>query len=386
VNLAGGFPDFGNGTIIMTTRREVLQGLGSAAAAAGLYPALSGCSGGSRIESYADAATRTWRHSSLTGLSGPVLAAELARYATLAPSSHNTQCWKFSAAPDSITILPDFARRCPAVDPDDHHLFVSLGCAAENLIQAATAAGLRGQAAFDASRESVPILLESAPAIGSPLLKAIPDRQCTRGEFDGRSLSTAELRLLESAASTEQVSVLVLTDSGVLEQVLEYVIAGNTAQIADPAFVAELKAWIRFSEAAAVRSGDGLYAASSGNPTMPTWLGRRMFDVFFTAESENDKYARQIRSSAGVAVFVANTADKANWVEVGRSYQRFALQATALGIRNAMLNQPVEVAHLRPQFADLLGIGAQRPDLIVRFGRGPKLPVSLRRPVQAVMI
>jgi hypothetical protein len=88
----------------------------------------------------------------------------------------------------------------------------------------------------------------------------------------------------------------------------------------------------------------------------------------------------------GVAVFIGRTADKANWVELGRSYQRFALQATALGSRNAMLNQPVEVSHLRPQFAGLLGIGPQRPDLVVRFGRGPKLPVSLRRPVQAVMI
>jgi hypothetical protein len=369
----------------MTTRRQVLQGLSSTAAFASLYPALHGCSVGSSTESYADAATRTWRHSSLAGLSGPQLAAELARYATLAPSSHNTQCWKFSAAPDSLTILPDFARRCPAVDPDDHHLFVSLGCAAENLIQAAAAAGLRGEAGFDASRETVPILLEPAPAIESPLFKAIPGRQCTRGEFDSKSLSMAEMRLLESAASSDQVAVLMLTDRGVLEQMLEYVIAGNTAQIADPAFVAELKAWIRFSEAAAVRSGDGLYAASSGNPTMPTWLGRRMFDVFFTADSENEKNATQMRSSAGVAVFVGRTADKPNWVEVGRSYQRFALQASALGIRNAMLNQPVEVAHLRPQLAGLLGIGAQRPDLVVRFGRGPKLPVSLRRPVQAVM-
>jgi hypothetical protein len=92
-----------------------------------------------------------------------------------------------------------------------------------------------------------------------------------------------------------------------------------------------------------------------------------------------------MRSSAGVAVFVGKTADKADWVEVGRSYQRFALQASALGIRNAMLNQPVEVAHLRPEFASLLGIGTQRPDLVVRFGRGAKLPASLRRPVQVVM-
>jgi len=324
-------------------------------------------------------------HSALNGRHGSELAAELTRYATLAPSSHNTQCWKFSAAPDSITILPDFARRCPAVDPDDHHLFVSLGCAAENLIQAAAAAGLRGEADFDAQRECVPIQLAPNAAIESPLFKAIPDRQCTRAEFDGQVISTAEMRQLASAADSEQVDVLLLTERRVLEQVLEYVVAGNTAQIADPAFIAELKAWIRFNETAAVRSGDGLYAASSGNPTLPTWLGRRLFDVFFTARSENEKYARQMRSSAGVAVFVGKTADKANWVEVGRSYQRFALQASALGIRNAMLNQPVEVGHLRTGFASLLGIGAQRPDLVVRFGRGPTLSPSLRRPVQAVM-
>jgi hypothetical protein len=369
----------------MTTRREAILGLGGTAAATGLFLSLDGCSNGPASESYQQAATRTWRHSALKRKHGSELAEELTRYATLAPSSHNTQCWKFRSAPGAITILPDFARRCPVVDPDDHHLFVSLGCATENLIQAAAAAGLRGEATFDAASECVTIQLEPTTASESPLFKAIPDRQCTRGEFDGHAISPTDMRLLEHAARSDQVGLLLLNERDELEQVLEYVVAGNTAQIADPAFVAELKAWIRFSEADAVRSGDGLYAASSGNPTMPSWLGRRMFDLFFDAESENDKYARQMRTSAGVAVFVGKAADKANWVDVGRSYQRFALQASALGIRNAMLNQPIEVARLRTDFADLVGIGTQRPDLVVRFGRGPKLPSSLRRPVHAVM-
>ena len=50
-----------------------------------------------------------------------------------------------------------------------------------------------------------------------------------------------------------------------------------------------------------------------------------------------------------------------------------------------MLNQPVEVAAPRPQFASFSGIGERRPDLVVRFGRGPKLPPSLRRPIDAVL-
>jgi len=68
------------------------------------------------------------------------------------------------------------------------------------------------------------------------------------------------------------------------------------------------------------------------------------------------------------------------------AYERFALQATALGIRNAFVNQPVEVSSVRPQFAEALGVANRRPDLVVRFGRGPTLPMSMRRPVESVLI
>jgi hypothetical protein len=67
------------------------------------------------------------------------------------------------------------------------------------------------------------------------------------------------------------------------------------------------------------------------NPAIPAWFGDLGFGWFFTLKGENDKYARQIRSAAGIAVFVGQTADKASWVDVGRCYERFALQATALG-------------------------------------------------------
>jgi hypothetical protein len=51
----------------------------------------------------------------------------------------------------------------------------------------------------------------------------------------------------------------------------------------------------------------------------------------------------------------------------------------------AFLNQPVEVAQFRPQLAALLGIGDKRPDLVVRFGYGPNMPMSMRRPITDVM-
>jgi hypothetical protein len=171
-----------------------------------------------------------------------------------------------------------------------------------------------------------------------------------------------------------------------MENVLEFVVQGNTTQVRDPAFVRELKDWVRFNGGQAARQGDGLFAGSSGNPSAPDWLGTLLFDLFFTERAENDKYARHVRSSAGIAVFVSDSSDKPHWIEAGRSFQRFALQATALDVRTAHLNQPVEVAPLRPQLARSLGISTGRPDLVIRFGRGPEMPRSLRRSVDAVIV
>ena len=347
---------------------------------------LSSCSSASDPESYETVAANTWRTGPLAGAEGAALTRELVRCATLAPSSHNTQCWKFAVEDKAITIRADLARRCPAVDPDDHHLFVTLGCAAENLVHAALAQGFTAVPSFDAANDLVRVTLAPAAAESSPLYQAIAARQCTRGDYDGKPLSPDELALLQRAGSSDSVRLLLLTERRAMEQVLDHVIQGNTAQMADAAFVKELKAWIRFNGAEAVRTRDGLYSASSGNPNIPTWVGDLAFRWVFTPKGENDKVARQVRSSAGIAVFVGQAADKAHWVEVGRCYERFALQATALGIRNAFLNQPVEVAAVRSPFAAALGIAGQRPDLVVRFGRGSTLPRSLRRPVESVMV
>jgi len=312
---------------------------------------------------------------------------ELVRYATLAPSSHNTQCWKFHIEDHAISILPDFSRRCPVVDPDDHHLFVSLGCATENLVQASLANGLQGHVSFDTKYEgSLQVALESTKTIESALFHAIPERQSTRAEYDGKPISSHELNLLEQAGTGPNVQMIILTAREAMENVLDYVVQGNTSQMNNPAFIKELKAWIRFNASEAVRMGDGLYTATTGNPSIPTWLGHVFFDLLVTAKSENDKYAKHIRSSAAIAIFVSHSPSKENWVEVGRCYERFALQATALGIKNAFLNQPVEVSEVRPQFSASLGIGSRRPDLVVRFGRGDKLPQSLRRPITRVLI
>lgn len=311
---------------------------------------------------------------------------ELIRYATLAANGHNTQPWRFRLAEGRIDILPDFTRRTPVVDPDDHHLFASLGCAAENLSLAAGARGRPGAITFDTANDGALAFTFGAPPNPStPLFDAIPLRQSTRAEYDGRPVSAADLGLLAAAAAVADVDLILITDRPRMDRVRDLVLAGNSAQIADASFMRELKSWLRFNPKQALEAGDGLFSATTGNPTLPAWLGPRMVDMAFNADSENEKYARQIRSSAGIAVFVSARDDKAHWVRAGRACQRFALQATALGLKHAFINQPVEVASLRPELAALVGLPGRRPDIVMRFGYGAAQPYSARRPVDAVL-
>ncbi len=112
---------------------------------------------------------------------------EAIRYATLAANSHNTQPWKFGLSPGAISIRPDLSRRTPVLDPDEHHLWVSLGCATENLVLAAAALGKHADVAF--GPQEVHVALDNASPVHSPLVNAIFQRQCSRVEYGGQQMS-----------------------------------------------------------------------------------------------------------------------------------------------------------------------------------------------------
>lgn len=361
---------------MISRRALVVSGLSVAAIGAcgyGLWPRLGG---------YNEEVDRQRRP-----LSADPDLVELARFATLAANGHNTQPWKFRLDGATVSILPDLSRRTQVVDPDDHHLYVSLGCAAENLLIAANSTGRSTELSFeDGPQTRIDISLGNGPVRDVALQQAIPLRQSTRSEYDGQPISASEIKQLKAAAQQEGVSVLIFTEASDRDAILDLVVEANSAQMDDPAFVAELRNWIRMTPKQALETQDGLFAACTGNPVVPAWIANPMFGMFFQKDSENDKYRTQIRSSAGVAVFVGDAEDPEHWVKVGRSFQRFALQSTALGIRNAHINQPIEVAGVRSEFSRWLGMTDARPDLVVRFGRAPALPMSLRRPVADLMI
>ena len=309
---------------------------------------------------------------------------ELVGAATLAASGHNTQPWTFAISEQAIEIRPDYSRHLAAVDPSNRELWMSLGCALENLLVAARAAGYAADVTYPDAADVIRVGLTATTPQAGALFDAIPLRQNTRSIYDGQPVPNADLKQLQAVALEPGVVLRVLTSPNDLATVLEYVQQGNLRQYADTAFVDELMHWVRFNKKEALASLDGLYSRCSGNPDVPRWLGQMVVAGTKPAQ-QADTDAQKLRSSPGTMVIASASDDKTAWVRTGQVYERMALTMTALHIKSAFLNQPIEVAAVRGQFQRAMGLGAALPQLLLRFGYAAALPRSLRRPVEQVI-
>ncbi len=310
---------------------------------------------------------------------------ELVRYATLSANGHNAQPWKFAIRENALEIYPDYTRRLPIVDPHDRELWISLGCALENLLLAAHAIGYATEVTHPDAEDVIHIHLSQDAPHSTAQFNAIPHRQSTRSEYDGQPVEAAALDQVYALPMEPGVVLHVITDRSGLDTVLDYINQGNRLQFADKAFVDELISWLRFTKREALHSQDGLFTRCSGNPEVPRWLGKR-FVAATKPEQQADADAKKLRSSSGAYVIASETDDKAAWVRTGQVYQRVALTMTAHNIKSAFLNQPIEVTPIRSQFQTALNLGASLPQLLIRFGHADAMPYSLRRPVEQVLL
>ena len=315
----------------------------------------------------------------------PMQMQELVHYATLAANGHNTQPWKFAIKENAIEIHPDYTRRLPVVDPDNRELWISLGCALENLLVAARASGFAPEVSYPDAADFIKVKLTADTPQSNSLFDAIPTRQNTRSEYDGQPVKRVEMDQLLALPLEPGVSLRFATTPTDLETTLEYVNQGNLSQYADKAFIDELIYWLRFNKKEALASLDGLFSICSGNPEVPRLVGK-MFVAGTKPQQQADADAKKLRSSSGAIVIASDADNKSTWVRTGQVYERMALRMTALNIKSAFLNQPIEMAEIRLQFQSAMGLDKSQPQLLMRFGYADLMPRSLRRPVDAVLL
>ena len=306
--------------------------------------------------------------------------------ATRAPSGHNTQPWLFTLNADAITISPDFRKRLPVVDPADRELFISLGCAAENLRIAASHYGYASTTAVNPTGAITVSLTPTPSARLDPLFAQIPRRQTNRALYDGRAIPQGQLDDILASATSDGVHLRVWDKNAPpFAQLAELVMAGNRAQLGNDAFKRELLSWIRFNKAHSERTLDGLSYAVMGAPNLPAWITKPIIQLALNAKAQNKADGKKIASASHLLLLTTDDDSIPAWIAAGGALQRLLLLLTEQGIASAWLNQPCEVAELRERLARELALSGERPQLLLRLGYAAPLPYAKRKPVEAVI-
>ena len=336
----------------------------------------------------------------------------LVRAAILAASPHNTQPWRFRVSLSWIELYIDTGRNVGALDPYLREEHIGMGCALENLMQAAAANGYAATVtivpgklgpipAEPMSKLVARVELAEGKREANELYEAIPLRHTNRGTYDiHRALPDEFVEAVRQLpGEDENVRVFVFTDEGARKKIVEVSSAANRALYSDPEVQAGSEQWVRMRWSALQKYRDGLTVDAFGLPpvanavakTIPArmlgWLGSRQ---------EKDAYAALMLSAPLIGIItVRDRYDQENCLRAGRVWQRGHLLATARGVAARPCNEAVEmIDHEKAQgkaaqhaetLAAILGDAMWQPIFVFYMGYALwAARMSPRRPVEWV--
>jgi hypothetical protein len=315
----------------------------------------------------------------------------LLRYAILAPSSHNTQPWKFWLFDNGIAVFADYTRRLPVADPNNRELLMGVGAAIMNLRIAAAHFGFEARVDYNYAGDSeMPIafvsLMRTLPRKQSDptteaLFRSLTKRHTNRNPFLHARVPDSILARVAELGTDSGIVMRISTDPAINTEVARLVAKAERMQSANPEFRKELGEWLRPNR---TQKPDGMTGAAFGisdvTSTLAPWVVKTVDLGNFRA-----RHDERLCSEAPALLVLSGDDSVPTWLAVGELLEHVLLTLTRDGLQFSFFNMPVEIQEARLELREILGLNTW-PQLLVRVGYCLEPPApSPRRPVQDVI-
>ena len=308
--------------------------------------------------------------------------------AVRAPSSHNTQPWRFRIQGDAIELFADRSRALPVADPDQRELTISCGAALFHLRVALRSCG------FDVEVDRLPdharpdllarVTVRAGPeptederALGA----AIATRATSRVPYLGVTVPDDLVDRLRRDVEAEDGWFAPLPEESQRVRLVAMIMEADHLQWESHPFRRELARWMRANDSPA---RDGIFGYAYGLDNIESHLAAMAVRLMDRGAHEAVEHAHLADASPLLAVIGTEGDWALPWLRTGEALARVLLRAESESLRVAYLNQPVEVPALRASVGELVGrVGS--PQLILRIGYGASGPVTPRRALSDVL-
>jgi len=300
----------------------------------------------------------------------------LVRYAMLAPSNRNSQPWRFTVGRDQITVHADLSRWQRISDSHQRELYISLGCALENLLIALEHFGFGHHVTLCPEAEDTSVVAqvaildrpETSPFRTENMFKAISRRRTHHGRCRSRAVAPDVLRRMRACNVDADLTLFLTTDAAIKRLVAGLMLQGDALGLSDAAYREEL--------AESIGSGNfgGPWLLMLAQQFAVAYLGVRK-----TIARGNYK---ALDSSPVFGLISGVTGHRPVQMRAGQLLERLYLAATAQGLSLQPISQLLETEKVRLKFAKRFRAGGV-PLLPFRLGYAdaPTHPTP-RRPVE----
>ncbi|MCX6670242.1 MAG: nitroreductase family protein [Methanothrix sp.] len=297
----------------------------------------------------------------------------LLNYAILAPSSHNSQPWKFNLSGNVIRLFADRSGWLQVADADQRELHISLGCALENLLVAAEHFGYSYRVIYLPENEdsvaSINLIPNGEPSLypDTAIFQAILTRHTNRLPYQSRPVPEGAIKTLQNRSAKEGVRIYLISDSGFKNKFCELVVSADQIQYSDVDYKSELGHWL----------GQGMMGPT-GIQALIAQMNVVLLDVG-PEQTRND--AELVNSTPVLGFIISEKNDREAQIRAGQAFERLWLEATAMNLSVHPMSQALEVPETKAKLAELLPGGYLQQAFLLGFAE-PVAKHTPRRPLE----
>ena len=295
----------------------------------------------------------------------------LIHFAVLAPSSHNNQPWLFKINENSIEVYRNKSRKLTVADTNDRQLFISIGCAIENICVAADYYGYTSEVEYtndsDDSHLTAIIHLKKSNEKNSELshnIFSILTRKTNRNKY--KNLTIEEDLLKKIINSTNHlVKVFIVKDKNNLESLADTAVLASIESMVDDEFRQELSFYIKHN---LTKSKVGMPGFSLGLPTpisfiLPSLI--KWFNMEKLAKGQNEALLKEY--TPYLVILTTKNDTRHDWLKTGIAFQRIALLANQKGVSVSPWGAPIQIGGFYQSIQKIINTD-ERPQMFFRMG------------------
>lgn len=295
----------------------------------------------------------------------------LLKFAVLAPSSHNTQPWSFSVTENTIKVYREKTRRLPIADVNDRQLFLSVGCAIENIIVAANYYNYLTEIEYnqDPSKKDLMAVINFKREImklndKNHLIKFIKLRRTNRNKFKNEVIDK-NLIISFSNLQIDNATICIIEDREKLSKLSDIAINASINSMEDNGFRIELSHYVKNN---LTKSSIGIPGYALGIPTFVSFALPYLIKCFNLEKISKKKNEILLKKYTPYIVLITTKTDESkDWLNSGRLFQRLALLSTKNRISLSPWGAPIQIGEFYKDIQEIVKT-SDRPQMFIRMG------------------